>query len=57
MMGVLKIGSFYVDDVAVFVKPQEANFICVKLVLDCFGEASGMVANLHKSCTIPFRCV
>jgi hypothetical protein len=56
MMGVLKTDSFYADDVAVFVNPQEGHFICVKLVLDCFGEAFGLVANLHKSCTIPIRC-
>jgi hypothetical protein len=27
------------------------------MILDCFGEASGLVANLHKSCALLNRCV
>jgi hypothetical protein len=27
------------------------------LILDCFGEASGLVANMNKSCAIPICCV
>jgi hypothetical protein len=48
--------SLYADDVVLFVKPREEELNCVKLILDCFGEASGLVANLHKSCAIPIRC-
>jgi hypothetical protein len=48
--------SIYADDVVLFVKPMEEDLVCVKMILDCFGEASGLVANLHKSCTIPISC-
>jgi hypothetical protein len=48
--------SLYADDVVLFVKPREDELNCVKLILDCFGEASGLVTNLHKSCAIPIRC-
>jgi hypothetical protein len=27
-----------------------------KMVLDCFGEASGLYTNLQKSFVIPIRC-
>lgn len=47
--------SIYADDV-VLVKPQEEDLRCVKLILDCFGEASGLVANMQKSCVIPVSC-
>jgi hypothetical protein len=43
-------------DIFVSVKPREEELNCVKLILDCFGEASGLVTNLHKSCAIPIRC-
>jgi hypothetical protein len=46
--------SLYADDVVLFIKPRE-ELNCVKLILDCFGEASGLVTNLHKSCAIPIR--
>jgi hypothetical protein len=29
---------------------------CVRLILDCFGEATGLVTNLRKSFAIPIRC-
>jgi hypothetical protein len=47
--------SIYADDV-VLVKPQEEDLRCVKLILDCFGAASGLVANMQKSCAIPIIC-
>ena len=48
--------SIYVDDVVLLVKPQDKDLRCVKLILDCFGEASGLVANMQKSCAIPICC-
>ena len=48
--------SLYTDDVVLFVKPREEELNCVKLILDCFGEALDLVTNLHKSCAIPIRC-
>jgi hypothetical protein len=47
--------SIYADDVVLFVKPTE-DLVCVKMILDCFGEASGLVVNLHKSYAIPINC-
>jgi hypothetical protein len=48
--------SIYADDVVLFVKPAVEDLICVKMILDCFGEASGLVVNLQKSCAIPISC-
>jgi hypothetical protein len=47
--------SIYADDVVLLVKPQEEDLRCVK-ILDCFGEASGLVANMQKSCAILISC-
>jgi hypothetical protein len=49
--------SMYADDVVLFVKPLDDDLVCTKLILDCFGEASGLVANMNKSCAIPICCV
>jgi hypothetical protein len=48
--------SIYADDVVLFVKPLEEDLNCVKMILDCFGSASGLISNMHKSCAIPIRC-
>jgi hypothetical protein len=48
--------SMYADDVVLFVKPLDDDLVCTKLILDCFGEASGLVANMNKSCAIPICC-
>jgi hypothetical protein len=32
------------------------QFLLGTIILDCFGEASGLVSNLHKSCAIPISC-
>jgi hypothetical protein len=40
----------YADDVVVFIKPQELDLRCTKIIIDCFGEASRLVTNLQKSC-------
>lgn len=46
----------YADDVVLFIKPQDLELRCTKVILDCFGEASGLVANMQKSCFIPIAC-
>jgi hypothetical protein len=48
--------SIYADDVVLFVKPMLEDLNCVRLILDCFGEATGLVTNLRKSFAIPIRC-
>ncbi|GJM86847.1 hypothetical protein PR202_ga02745 [Eleusine coracana subsp. coracana] len=48
--------SLYADDVALFTKPVENELHVTKLILDHFGEASGLWTNLQKSCVIPIQC-
>jgi hypothetical protein len=48
--------SIYADDVVLFVRPIEADLRCVRLILDCFGAASGLFSNMQKSCAIPISC-
>jgi hypothetical protein len=40
--------SIYTDDVVLFVKPLVDELNCVRLILDCFGEATGLVTNPRK---------
>jgi hypothetical protein len=42
--------------VVFFVKPVEEDLNCVRMIFDCFGSASSLVCNMHKSCVIPIRC-
>lgn len=39
-----------------FIKPIEADLNCAKIILNCFGSASGLVTNMLKSSAIPIRC-
>jgi hypothetical protein len=48
--------SLYTDDVALFIRPEEADLQLTKSLLQIFGEASGLHTNLHKSCVIPIQC-
>jgi hypothetical protein len=48
--------SIYADDVVLFIQPMVEELNCVKMILDCFGSASGLVCNMNKSCAIPIRC-
>jgi hypothetical protein len=44
------------DDVVLFVKPIEEDLNCVRLVLNCFGSASDLVTNMHKTYAISISC-
>jgi hypothetical protein len=48
--------SLYADDVVVFAKPERAELLVVRGVLDCFGEASGLKVNFAKSSVTPIQC-
>jgi len=48
--------SLYADDVALFIRPEEADLQLTKSLLQIFGEASGLHTNLHKSSVIPIQC-
>ncbi|KAE8790566.1 hypothetical protein D1007_35078 [Hordeum vulgare] len=44
--------SVYADDVAMFIRPTNMDLICVKELLDIFGETSGLRINYTKSAAI-----
>ncbi|KAM0912893.1 hypothetical protein ACQ4PT_012504 [Festuca glaucescens] len=48
--------SMYADDVVIFTKPELAEPNSVKLLLQSFGEASGLFTNFSKSSIIPIHC-
>jgi hypothetical protein len=48
--------SLYADDVVLFIKPCEEEMKMATAMLNKFGEASGLITNLNKSCVIPIRC-
>ncbi|KAE8798457.1 Serine/threonine-protein kinase CTR1 [Hordeum vulgare] len=47
--------SVYADDVAMFIRPSHPDLICVRELLDIFGEASRLCINYTKSATILIR--
>jgi hypothetical protein len=48
--------SLYADDVALFLKPYEADINLVLDLLRLFGKASGLHTNVQKSNVLPIRC-
>lgn len=48
--------SLYADDAAVFIKPTQQDFDMLKLILQLFGQASGLLTNLNKTEIYPIRC-
>lgn len=44
--------SLYADDVAFFIRPMEQEMNLTMDILANFGEASGLQANLQKSCVV-----
>jgi hypothetical protein len=47
--------SLYADDVMVFTKPDMGEHEAVRKILDCFGEASGLMVNFSKSVVAPIH--
>ena len=47
--------SIFADDVALFVKPLRQDLETVQLILNAFGEASGLKVNYAKSSAIVIR--
>jgi hypothetical protein len=41
--------SLYVDDVVVFARPEERELTAVKVILACFGAASGPLSTMAKA--------
>jgi hypothetical protein len=48
--------SMYADDVVIFIEPDVEELIAVKSLLQCFGDASGLITNYAKSAIIPIQC-
>jgi hypothetical protein len=48
--------SLYADDVALFIRPEEADLQLTRNLLQVFGDVSGLQTNLQKGCVIPIRC-
>jgi hypothetical protein len=48
--------SLYADDVALFLKPEPSDLNIDVMILDLFGEASGLRTNIVKSSIVPVRC-
>ncbi|KAM0892566.1 hypothetical protein ACQ4PT_025668 [Festuca glaucescens] len=55
-LGIMHRVSLYADDVVIFVQPRLGDLAVVREILGCFGEASGLAVNFHKSVAIPIRC-
>lgn len=48
--------SVYADDLVMLIVPHEQDLLAVKTLLQLFGEASGLFANLDKSVVTPIHC-
>lgn len=48
--------QIYVDDMVLFIKPNEEEMQLTRNVLSKFGEASGLHTNMQESCAIPVQC-
>ena len=48
--------SIYADDLILFVVPVESDLVALRTVLQIFGLASGLFANLDKSVAMPLHC-
>lgn len=48
--------SMFADDVMLFIKPNELDLQASSLILNLFGEASGLRVNLSKSEALPIWC-
>ena len=48
--------SLYADDLVIFTEPDLGELNSVKKLMQCFGEASGLLTNFAKSSIIPIHC-
>jgi hypothetical protein len=48
--------SLYADDADIFVNPVKEELQAIAAILDCFGQASGLITNTSKSEVFPVRC-
>lgn len=48
--------SLYADDAAVFIAPKAQDWSTLKMILDIFGQASGLHTNMNKTEIYPINC-
>jgi len=48
--------SLYADDAAIFINPRKEDIDAIKVILQAFGNISGLHINLEKSSVHPIRC-
>jgi len=48
--------SLYADDVVLFLRPSASDIEITLDILQLFGNASGLTANLQKSSVLPIQC-
>ena len=48
--------SLYADDVVLFLRPSASDIAITLDILQLFGNASGLTANLQKSSVLPIQC-
>jgi hypothetical protein len=48
--------SFYADDVVLFLHPVAEDISLVTVIVEVFGEVSGLRNNVQKSSVFPIRC-
>ena len=48
--------SLYADDAAVFVAPIKEDIANFALILEAFGEVTGLCTNFDKSSMVPIKC-
>lgn len=49
--------SIYADDVVMFISPSSSDLELTRVMLQKFGTASGLHANLGKSSIVPIQCL
>jgi hypothetical protein len=54
--GVTQRASIYADDLILFVAPLHGDLSALRSVLQIFGQASGLFANMDKSVATPIHC-
>jgi hypothetical protein len=48
--------SLYADDAGIFVNPLKEELQAISSILNCFGQASGLITNMTKTEVFPVRC-
>ena len=47
---------FYADDVVIFLSPKQQDLVLTRLILEVFGQATGLRINENKCLISPVHC-